>query len=213
MVSNSPTLRIAARHHPCGALGFARGIVIWLQGCARRCAGCIAPEYQDPSGGVLVPLDGLARWVTARHPADGITISGGEPMEQASGLAGLLGALATARPELPVLLFTGFSHEDLRRHGTSDQRRVLHLIDVLVDGDYREQLEPASLRGSANQRIIGMTARGRALASALERWANPVEVTVDETGFHAIGIPPRGFRASVAAALEARGISGEDDLQ
>jgi anaerobic ribonucleoside-triphosphate reductase activating protein len=45
-------LRVAHRAAPIeAALGPGRRAVIWVQGCASRCAGCIAPEAWDPAAG------------------------------------------------------------------------------------------------------------------------------------------------------------------
>ena len=49
-------------------------------------------------------------------------------------------------------MWTGFKYEDL----TNEQKKILKYIDVLVDGQFIDELKNPNLkfRGSSNQRII-----------------------------------------------------------
>src|SRR5512134_3260314 len=70
------------------ALGPGTRAAVWVQGCPLNCPGCVAPEWIP-----LVPRTKLApHEVLERLDLDainGLTFSGGEPMEQAAGLATL----------------------------------------------------------------------------------------------------------------------------
>jgi anaerobic ribonucleoside-triphosphate reductase activating protein len=119
--------------------------VVWMQGCTLACPGCFNPATHA-LGGEELEIDALL----ARIPAgvDGLTISGGEPLEQpAATLALLRGARARG---LSTLIFSGFTIDEIRAR----EPAVLDTLDVLVDGRYvaRERLG-AGLRGSSNQRI------------------------------------------------------------
>jgi len=76
----------------------------------------------------------LAEVVNRRrqYSRDGVTFSGGEPMQQAEDLDMLLQGLRSALPRLSVGMFTGYSEKELetghyftKRGVDQDQRRVL----------------------------------------------------------------------------------------
>lgn len=141
--------------------------VIWLQGCTLGCAGCFNPTTHPHAGGQVRPVAELLAELAAavrasaeagaqKPPISGLTLSGGEPLQQAEAAAALLaGARALG---LSTLVFSGYTREEIEQlpHGPA----ALASIDVLVDGRYRstERLG-AGLRGSANQRILLLSDR------------------------------------------------------
>lgn len=88
---------------------------------------------------------------------EGLTILGGEPLENPLGL---LQALKDIRKEIDksIWLYSGFKYEVL--YNINIAREILKLVDVLVDGEFVEELKDLSLdfRGSSNQRIIDVKA-------------------------------------------------------
>jgi anaerobic ribonucleoside-triphosphate reductase activating protein len=56
-------------------------------------------------------------------------------------------------------LWTGFYYEDLLKNSSSHLKKILELVDVLIDGPYDESLRDITLpmRGSSNQNIINLT--------------------------------------------------------
>jgi anaerobic ribonucleoside-triphosphate reductase activating protein len=133
--------------------------VIWFQGCTLGCAGCFNPTTHAV-GSAATPLADLFVQIEAVHtsanPIEGITLSGGEPMQQ---LPAALALLQFARSRsLSTLVFSGYTIEEIR--GLSGGPEVLALIDVLVDGRYRSDLRlGVGLRGSSNQRVHLLTER------------------------------------------------------
>lgn len=205
-VTVASTLRIAHRASRCVTLGPGVRAVLWVQGCPRRCPGCIAPELQAPDGGSEESIGALAEWLLGLPDIDGITLSGGEPMEQAEGLAHLLQRVRRER-DLTAWCYTGYSSEELTADGDPDRLRLLALLDVLVDGPYVAERHTDLLwRGSDNQRILPLTDRGRAAVPRPDERGSPLEVVVEEDGFFVMGIPPKGFREGLEAQLAARGI-------
>ncbi len=68
------------------ALGPGLRGVIWVQGCPFRCPGCIAPGWIPfVSASKYSPEEILEKFDL--NVLDGLTFSGGEPMQQAAGLA------------------------------------------------------------------------------------------------------------------------------
>ena len=133
----NPNLQIFRLHAPVQVLGSYRRAVIWVQGCAFACKGCIVPESWDSNGGETRTVDELTAWVLAQPDIEGITLSGGEPMLQASILVALIDRLREQR-DLGVVCYTGDRLERLQAYGTIAQRELLQRLDLLIDGIYIE---------------------------------------------------------------------------
>jgi anaerobic ribonucleoside-triphosphate reductase activating protein len=167
--------RIHAIEERSRANGPGARFVVWLQGCTLGCAGCFNPATHGTADGdemevaAVVARMRAARGidprsaplrVTARageaRAIEGLTLSGGEPMQQAAVAAELLAAARSLG--WSTLMFSGYTLEEIRAlpHGDA----ALAQLDVLIDGRYvaRERLG-AGLRGSANQRIVRLTER------------------------------------------------------
>ncbi len=147
-------MRIHATELRSRANGPGARFVVWLQGCTLGCPGCFNPTTHDAHGGVERSIEDIA----AELPDDveGLTLSGGEPLQQADAAVALL-ELARARG-LSTLAFSGYSIDEIRALPRGPD--VLAQLDVLIDGRYvaGERLA-TGLRGSANQRIQLLTAR------------------------------------------------------
>ena len=170
-------------------LGPGRRYVLWTQGCLRRCSGCITPESRPLDGGVDIDIGALAYDIVSRPNMDGVTVSGGEPFLQAKGVGRLLELVHKERPEMTVIVYTGFSHEEL--HTLSDAEALLRQVDVLIDGEYVESLnDGVGIRGSSNQRIIPLTHRLDAFLDTMNTGARHIErVAIDPQSVTTIGIP------------------------
>jgi len=207
-----PLLRLNRTHFPVTALGPGTRLGVWLQGCPLACAGCMSLDTWDPVGGVGTSVDQVAAmWRDARAAgADGITISGGEPLAQAAALTALLQRIDRGGPpgrEPDVLLFTGYELDEL----DEVQRGAARLADVLVTGRYRAG-EPTDLvwRGSANQRMhlhtdLGRRRYARFVDLAPER--PPIQVVADHDGFLLVGVPRRGTLPGLQRALRDDGLA------
>lgn len=148
--------RVHATEPRSRANGPGARFVIWLQGCTLGCAGCFNPLTHDAAAGSARDVDELAREFVATPGIEGVTLSGGEPLQQPAAAAALLAAARAAG--LSTLVFSGYTLDDIRALAGGDA--VLAQLDVLVDGRYlaRERLA-TGLRGSANQRIHLLTDR------------------------------------------------------
>ncbi len=154
-------LEYAGCAYPVEGLGPGKRLAMWVYGCRRRCDGCISPELQGP--GERQPLDkviaDLLPWLPA---ADGLTISGGEPFNQASALATLIRALREER-DIEVLMYTGYLLEELQQR--PETAGLLALVDLLVDGPFiQAAANTLQWRGSDNQRIHLLTPRAQQYA-------------------------------------------------
>ena len=145
-----------------GLLGPGERFVLWVQGCFAGCRGCVAEEFQYPDRGKLIAITELAALIAGDAGTEGITISGGEPFLQADRVCELVKLVKRTRPEMSLMLYTGFTYEELQGSGEESVTELLSLADVLIDGRYTEELnDDAGLRGSSNQRIIHLTDRYR----------------------------------------------------
>ncbi|MBF0409566.1 MAG: radical SAM protein [Candidatus Riflebacteria bacterium] len=189
-------LRIFRREPVTKVLGPGKRAVIWVQGCKRDCPGCIAPEGRDFSGGKLFSVNELSDWVSSISDICGLTISGGEPMEQSAELCILIDRIreifrsqtvSHQKKQFEVtdsepfasedysdengfdfVCFTGFKYEELLASGSPSQKELLNKIDLLIDGTYIEEQHGNLLwRGSSNQRLIPLSEKFRKLVSGL----------------------------------------------
>lgn len=87
--------------------------MVWVQGCPFRCAGCVAPEWIPERPARRADPDELAAELLADPQVTGFTLSGGEPMSQAAGLARLVRRARLLR-DISVVCFTGYRLERLR---------------------------------------------------------------------------------------------------
>lgn len=159
----SPPLSIHGILMNSRANGPGNRAVIWTRGCTLGCPGCFNEETHDPAGGrpvtstallaelhqkVNLPPDALSK---SPQKIDGLTISGGEPLQQSAALADFL---KTVRRETDwsVILFSGFSREEIAK--MAEAEALLSMVDVLFAGRYRrEEHLGRDLRGSANKTV------------------------------------------------------------
>lgn len=129
---------------------------IYAAGCPNRCPGCHNPASWDICNGHPMSTDELLEKVLADDFAD-VTFSGGDPMFQPEGFAELAKAIKQ-KSRKNIWCYTGYTFENLLDN--PQQAGLLHYIDVLVDGKFRQDLQDESLRfrGSSNQRIIDVPA-------------------------------------------------------
>ena len=125
---------------------------IYCAGCRHKCPGCHNPQSWDFDGGQAMSTDDIMRVIEA-DPFANVTFSGGDPMYQPEGFTELARAIKT-RTDKTIWCYTGFTYEALMTNPR--QRSLIELIDVLVDGEFVQELYNISLqfRGSSNQRII-----------------------------------------------------------
>lgn len=130
--------------------------VIWTQGCSHHCPGCHNPETHSYQSGFLVDIEDVKRKIDTLEGQDGITFSGGDPMDQALPCAEL--AEYCHEKELNVWCYTGYTFEELleRSRKIPDIKEFLNNIDVLIDGKFilAKKSYDILFRGSTNQRLI-----------------------------------------------------------
>jgi anaerobic ribonucleoside-triphosphate reductase activating protein len=130
--------------------------VLWVQGCTLRCAGCWNRDTWSPAPRRMMTVDELLHEIDAATGIEGVTLTGGEPFEQAEALLPLVDAIRDRG--LSVMVFTGREPEEMVDAASV---ALVARMDVLVTGRYvaaRRSLDLA-WRGSSNQRVQFLTTR------------------------------------------------------
>ncbi len=147
------------------ANGIGVRVTLFVSGCTHFCKGCFNSEAWDFNYGEPFTADTEKELLDALAPdwIDGLTLLGGEPMEPQNqrALLPFLKKLKEMYPKKTIWCFSGYTLEELL--GSSRARceatdQMLELVDVLVDGEFKEELKDISLRfkGSSNQRLIDL---------------------------------------------------------
>jgi anaerobic ribonucleoside-triphosphate reductase activating protein len=107
---------------------------------------------------------------------EGVTFLGGEPMLQARGLAQV--AHAARAMSLSVMVFTGYTLDELQAVQPTAWRDLLQATDVLVDGPYLAQNPDRERRwiGSTNQGVHYLSNRYESSIERLPKEGRDVEV-------------------------------------
>ncbi len=130
--------------------------VLFTQGCPHACPGCHNPESHAMDGGYLVSGEKVLEEFKRNPLLKGITLSGGEPVLQAEELIPLCREVHALGKD--VMLYTGYTYEELLKQGSPAALALLQEVDTLVDGRFVLAQRDLTLtyKGSRNQRIIDM---------------------------------------------------------
>ena len=130
-------------------------VSIFMQGCVFNCKNCFNPETHDFNGGKEFTDDTINRVLElcGNENIEGLSILGGEPMhpKNIDGTTKLAREFKEKYPDKNLWVWSGFKFEDYLK-----DKEVLKYVDVLVDGQYVDELHNPKLewRGSENQRVI-----------------------------------------------------------
>ena len=131
--------------------------VVWVQGCRRNCPGCINPHTHPHKAVKLLDPVELGKQLCQIEQTNGITFSGGEPFEQAKACSIL--AETVKSHGKTVMVFTGFSFDQIITCQNTDIRHFLNYIDLVVAGPYIQELacESRLWQASSNQTVHFLT--------------------------------------------------------
>ena len=129
-------------------------VSIFMQGCAFHCKNCFNSETWDFNGGKEFTDETIKKVLDLcnKDYIKGLSILGGEPMHpnNIDGTTKLAKAFKEKYPNKTLWVWSGFLFEQLKN------QEVLKYVDVLVDGQYVDELHDPRLKwkGSSNQRVI-----------------------------------------------------------
>jgi len=182
-------IALSRAHFPVSALGPGKRLGVWFQGCSIRCPGCVSMDTWAVRPADVTVESLLAGLGGVAAKADGLTVTGGEPFDQPDALLALLhGWRGMARGD--VIVFSGYAVETI----TPILERCSGWIDLLIaDPFVASEGQTKPLRGSDNQRMVGLTQRGRRLASLYRRSIEPADRVLD------VFVNRRGVPAPIGA--------------
>jgi len=183
-------LNIAAIKEISYVNGPGKRYVIWLQGCEKRCKGCINNSFQEIKDATWMDVTAVLSHISSlatNNRLDGVTISGGEPLLQPESLFDLI--IGTHEIGLDVLIFTGLKWEEINEK----QKAVWEASDFIISGEYEHEksIHELNLVSSSNQSVWVKDKTKRYL---LDEISTSFEVTIHEDGSLIItGFPPKEF--------------------
>ena len=199
-------------HWPVTVLGPGRRVGIWVQGCSIECPGCVSRDTWPPMSRDRIPVAELIARIDAlvdRGAIDGITLTGGEPLDQADALDELLGALRgwldrRGAPAADLLVYTGYEESRARELAAG----AFEIADAVIAGPYHADQPGTRWWGSGNQRLItrddGVAARYRL---ALREAPSELQVAVERGQVFIVGVPERRALAQMETRLADAGVS------
>lgn len=123
--------------------------VFWTQGCNLGCKGCWNTKYWSKRGGIEVKISHLLEELDSIEGIEGITLLGGEPLQQAHASLQLI--KGCKEKGLTVFLYTGYEPSEF----DSTMQQCFDLSDIAVTGRFVQEQRDTSLqwRGSRNQQV------------------------------------------------------------
>lgn len=123
--------------------------VFWTQGCTLACKGCWNTQYWPNFVGEEISVSSILRQLEELQDIEGITLLGGEPLQQADACFELI--QGCKKMGLSVFLYTGYEPSEFDELMQS----CFDLCDIAVTGRYVQEFRDTSLRwrGSQNQQV------------------------------------------------------------
>jgi anaerobic ribonucleoside-triphosphate reductase activating protein len=166
--------------------GPGRRFGIWLQGCSLACNGCWNKQMWSFKANQLIERELLLENILLQSGIEGITILGGEPLEQADNIIWLIKAIKK-RSLLTVMLYTGFTKIEIK-----DKKLWTFIhenVDLLISGRYEEQNRNINNQwyGSDNQELIYPR---KSRITQISQSLNEVEIIIEASGeIRTLGYP------------------------
>lgn len=131
-------------------------VTLWVAGCEHHCKNCQNPFTWDVHSGIPFDKDAYDEICAdlKQDYCNGLTLSGGDPMhiDNREEILRLCQNIKSQFPHKTIWMYTGYTFEEV------ETSPILQYIDVLVDGEYIEELRDIEAHwvGSTNQRIISV---------------------------------------------------------
>ena len=161
--------------------GPGKRLLLFTQGCSLHCKGCTNQHLWEFGKGKDVTINEI---VNLSKGLDGITLHGGEPLDQATALCELIKRIK--EQGRTVILFTGYMYKELDKV----QRQVWLNADIVIAGRYEEEKRNIYLqfRGSTNQQVF--THKGKYKNYKIKDGKTVAILSLNENG----EMQSRGFR-------------------
>lgn len=176
------TLRIGHIEPNAHIYGPGQRFAIWVQGCTLACKGCWNQQFWGTEGGTLQTIDQLMEKIQATPGTEGITLLGGEPLQQAEGVRNLIQRCKEL--DYSIFLYTGYEIKEF----DDVMQNCFDLSDIVITGRYAQSRRNTSLRwrGSTNQIVHFPTERYRDFDF---NEAREIEIHIEDGGMSIYGYP------------------------
>ena len=186
---NDTFLNVADIRHRSQVNGPGLRSVVWVQGCSRKCPDCINPHTHEHKHVKLLYPEELGLRLANIKDTVGLTISGGEPFEQAQACAILAETVKAAGKS--VMVFTGFPFEQLKKSTEVPVQRFLKTIDLIIAGPFVHELKCESKfwRASSNQTVHFLNGSAEENIGREASEGPVIEIKADGDSFSYTGFP------------------------
>jgi len=138
--------------------GPGKRFTIWVQGCSLHCSGCQNIDTWDFNLGTSILIEDLVEKIKLSEPK-GLTITGGEPLDQFKATFELVQKLFDFKN---IFLCTGYKLDTIVRHHIF--HKILDYVDIVCAGPFDEsKVCKSKWKGSENQEVRYLTDRGKEL--------------------------------------------------
>lgn len=110
-------------------------LVIWVQGCKFNCKGCFNPDTHPYTRERMMGIDELALLINSDPNIEGITLSGGEPLDYPNQIIELLSKVAE---RLTVVIYSGYTMNEI--DCSPILMSVIKKADISIVGRYDKNL-------------------------------------------------------------------------
>jgi anaerobic ribonucleoside-triphosphate reductase activating protein len=138
--------------------GYGTRISYFCQGCSIHCEGCHNTSLQDFNGGreftKEILDESLAVFDLFKNYYDGITLIGGECMDNLDFGIFVASEFKRRFPNKTIWIYSGYTFEEIIED--KNKIKLLKFCDVLIDGRFIKKLKDTTLRfrGSSNQDLV-----------------------------------------------------------
>ena len=128
--------------------GPGKRLLLFLKGCSIHCDGCVNSHLWSFDGGTPVSSKDVLD-IIVKNDLEGITLHGGEPLDQADGLIEIIKEVKSINKT--IILFTGYIKKEL----SGKKLKIWNLSDIVVAGRFQMKKRNIYLqfRGSTNQKV------------------------------------------------------------
>jgi anaerobic ribonucleoside-triphosphate reductase activating protein len=165
--------------------GPGKRYTIWVQGCSIHCKGCINPDTWNPKAGTEIDEKTLIDDIKSlKGSIDGITLTGGEPLDQIDGLLKFLPEIFN---EFSVFLISGYGKQII----LEKKKEILKYVDILCSEPFVESCIEKNLlwKGSSNQLVEALTLRGEEQIKMPPKYRTEIVIDKDSTLITGFSIP------------------------
>jgi anaerobic ribonucleoside-triphosphate reductase activating protein len=127
---------------------------LFVSGCTIHCKGCFNKDYWDFNYGKEFTQETMDELLSklSRDAWDGLSILGGEPMDNFYTVLNICKAVKEKYPNKNIWIWSGYTKDYIEQH----KKEIITYVDCMVLGPFVEEKRNLNLkfRGSENQHIF-----------------------------------------------------------